>query len=288
MAGLFGFFDYSKPGPGISNDEPQKYSFFVFFDIFFRKFWDLIKINIIYFFSCLPFFILTILASYYFKNFILAYLFAFLAFATIGPATSGFTFIMRNFAREEHAFLWMDYKDTIKKNWKQSLAISFINSLAFIIMVISVYFYYINSANNFWYIIPMGVGITCLVIFTFMQYYLYVMVITFTLKLKQLYKNAFIFALAGFLRNIFITVAILITLLITYILFVLFPLSLLLVLFISLSFLGLLINRSVWGQIKKLMIDPYNKENGINIDENKEAPLFKDKGREKQKKKFIK
>jgi uncharacterized membrane-anchored protein len=59
MAGFFGFFDYSKAGPGISNDEPQKYGFFAFFDIFFRKFWNLVTINIVYFVSCLPFVILS-------------------------------------------------------------------------------------------------------------------------------------------------------------------------------------------------------------------------------------
>jgi hypothetical protein len=29
MAGFFGFFDYTKPGPGIDKDEPQKAAIFV-------------------------------------------------------------------------------------------------------------------------------------------------------------------------------------------------------------------------------------------------------------------
>ena len=36
MAGFFGFFDYSKPGPGIEKDEPQKAALFVFMDIYAR------------------------------------------------------------------------------------------------------------------------------------------------------------------------------------------------------------------------------------------------------------
>jgi uncharacterized membrane protein YesL len=211
-------------------------------------------------------------------------LFVFLSVATIGPVTSGFTFIMRNFAREEHAFLWMDYKDTILKNWKQSLAVSFLNASAYILLFFSVQFYYQNAVGNSWYIIPLGIGVSCFVIFTFMQYYLYVMIITFKLNLKQLYKNAVIFAFACFLRNLFITLIILITALIIYLLF---PFSFILVMLIPLSFLGLLINRLVWVPIKKFMIDPYNKENGIIIEENKEAPLFQDKGREQPKKTFL-
>ena len=51
MAGFVGFFDYSKPGPGIEKDAPEKAAFFVFMDIYFRKFWNLIKINLLYFYS---------------------------------------------------------------------------------------------------------------------------------------------------------------------------------------------------------------------------------------------
>ena len=32
MAGLFGMFDQSRPGPGVSKDEPQKKAFFKFFE----------------------------------------------------------------------------------------------------------------------------------------------------------------------------------------------------------------------------------------------------------------
>jgi uncharacterized membrane protein YesL len=295
LAGFFGFFDYSKPGLGVGKDEQQKHSFFVFFEIFFRKFWNLVLINLFYFISCLPFLIIGFI-SLYFKNYLLSFLFIFLFIATIGPATSGFTFIMRNLAREEHAFIWLDYKDTIKRNWKQSLAVSFINAIIFILVFISVQFYYENYISNSWYIIPFGIGISCSIIFMFMQYYLYVMIITFNLTLKQLYKNAFLFAFIGLLRNFLTTIVVIITALIAFFLplitlssvVAIFPLTLMFVPFIALSFLGLLINRAVWSLIKKYMIDPYNKENGINDKKDDLEPLFEDMGREKPIKKYLK
>ena len=46
--------------------------------------------------------------------------------AITGPATAGVTYVTRNWARDEHAFIWADFKDAVKENWKQSLVISFI------------------------------------------------------------------------------------------------------------------------------------------------------------------
>ena len=50
MAGFFGFFDYTKPGPGVPNpeDAPKKARILVFLEILQRKFWNLIKINLMF------------------------------------------------------------------------------------------------------------------------------------------------------------------------------------------------------------------------------------------------
>ena len=50
MAGLFGgMFNYAKPGKGIDKNAPQKHRFLFFFELFFRKIWKLLGLNIIYF-----------------------------------------------------------------------------------------------------------------------------------------------------------------------------------------------------------------------------------------------
>lgn len=40
-----------------------------------------------------------------------------------GPPLAGLTYVMRNFARDEHAWLWSDFKDAMKANWKQSAGV---------------------------------------------------------------------------------------------------------------------------------------------------------------------
>ena len=51
----------------------------------------------------------------------------------MGPATAGITYIMRNFAREEHAWIWSDFKDTFKSNFKQATAVYLINLVMLVI-----------------------------------------------------------------------------------------------------------------------------------------------------------
>ena len=49
--------------------------------------------------------------------------------AITGPFTSGLSYITRNWARDEHAFIWSDFKDAVKANWKQGLVLSAITSV---------------------------------------------------------------------------------------------------------------------------------------------------------------
>ena len=45
--GLFSI-NYNKPGPGVSKDAPVKKPFFRFWEVYFRKFFDLIKVNLLF------------------------------------------------------------------------------------------------------------------------------------------------------------------------------------------------------------------------------------------------
>ena len=105
-----------------------------FFEIFFRKFWKLIEVNILY----SLFFIPVVLALYAVirvssatvTTLMLAVcLIAFVL--TIGPATSGMFKILRNFTVEKHAFILTDFKKSFTENYKKSLAMGVIDILFF-------------------------------------------------------------------------------------------------------------------------------------------------------------
>ena len=56
-------------------------------------------------------------------------------FLIAGPATAGTTYVVRNWARDEHAWVWSDFKISWKQNWKESLIIMLINGLVLIIFM---------------------------------------------------------------------------------------------------------------------------------------------------------
>ncbi|MDD2362122.1 MAG: DUF624 domain-containing protein [Oscillospiraceae bacterium] len=247
MAGFFGLFDYSKPGPGVQKDGPKKKSFVIFFEIFTRKFWKLITVNLLYVLFSLP-------------------------VVTVGLANAGLAYVTRNFAREKHAFVYADFVDTIKKNWKQALIIGLINLVVTIILIFDIVFFFNGEKEILGYVM-LALILSIYLIFSFMKYYMHIMVITFKLTIKQIYKNSFIFATAGLLRNLMLFIIFgLCYALAAVIYFSFTPVGILVILFMYIflfpAFRMLLINYTVFPLIKKHMIDPYYKEHP---DEDKEA-----------------
>ncbi len=270
MAGFFGMNNYAKAGPGISKDEREKHSFFNFFDIYFRKFFKLMQINMIFFITCLPFFIPYIFINILAGKYILPVYLSMIPFIGVAVMVSGFTYIMRNFAREDYAFVWLDYKDTIKSNWRQSLAIGTIDFFVFSICYFLIRFYDSQLKVHSFFVIPLILCFFIAVIFLFMQYYIFVMLITFNLSIKQLLKNALIFSIAGLTRNLVIT---LFSGLLIYLVYEL-PIACVFVPFILLSTIGLIINFGVWPLIKRVMIPEDDEGNNKNS-------IFEDNGNER-------
>lgn len=276
MAGFFGFFDYTKPGPGVPKDAPPKAPFIVFFEIYFRKFWNLVKINLMYNIFNLPALVAVIFGTMYLfqgminedptldllTRFIIGSIFICIPLIAVGPAQAGFTYILRNYSREEHAFLWWDFKDTAKSNFKQSLIVSLIDFLVFIVfgIVINFYFKYPveNTFSAYVMVFARSIVILAFIIYLMMHMYIYPMLITFKLNIRQLYRNALIFALAKFLPNLGILLLCIFLILLSFY-FSTF-IGIFLFLFITVSTIGLIINFYVYPKLKKYMIDKIEED----------------------------
>ncbi len=178
---LGGMFDPTREGPGVSKDGPQKKRFFLFFEIYFRKFTKIVLLNLIYVLVCLP-------------------------IVTIGPATAAMAYCMRNFTREEHADI-SDFFDQFKKNFWQSLLVSVIQLVCFGVITFGLFFYYsLMSQGNVLGFFGFCVALMAAVLFVFMSYYIYMLIVTFKQTLRQLIKNSFLFAFLGLGRNIITTI----------------------------------------------------------------------------------
>ena len=269
----FQFVNYNKPGPGVSKDAPPKSRFVVFFEIFSRKFTNLIKVNLMFMIPVIIAFLMTFGVSYFTNSVFLV----FLPLVLISPFVAGLTFITRNYAREEHAFVFSDFKEAVQKNWKQFLVHGIITYCFVILMYLATMFYYYNAPNNNFFYVPLAVCIMMCVLFLFMQYYIPVMIITFDLKLRQIYKNALILAIIGLGRNLLLSLILLLIfggLLLLFMLtgsaLVLMLLFLLAVLLIF-SFVSLLCNYMVYPMIEKYLIKPYYEKQTEGSEEEQKA-----------------
>ena len=181
MAGFFGsMFDPTRVGPGVSKNAPKKKRFFLFFEIYLRKFTKMLALNLIYILCCIP-------------------------IVTIGPATACLAYCMRNFAREEHVDV-SDFFDQFKKNFWQSLGTWFIFTIVSAAIIFGLIFYSaLMKQDNFLGYAGFALCALSGLIVLFMSYYVYMIIVTFKVNFRQLFKNSFIFAFVGLGRNIITT-----------------------------------------------------------------------------------
>lgn len=212
--GLFGN-SYSKPGKGISKEEAAKRNYF---DMAGRHFFDLVKVNLL-FCACSFIFIIAelLLIIGYIGNLdlivttieqqhnILSLYPLFVPFLFIGPFVAGLTYVLRNWARQEHAFLVSDFFEHTKKNWKQGLLLSIVNTL-FIFVFTNAILFYIGKG------LPLlaGVIIYLLVLgLWFMtNFYTYTIMVTFKMSLINIIRNSILLALGKLPQNLFFCVII--------------------------------------------------------------------------------
>ena len=196
-------FNYAKEGPGVAKDAPKKRTFFAFMEIYGRKFWKLAIAGLLWALTTLP-------------------------IVTRGWADAGLTFITRNFSREKHAFIKEDFIDSIKKNRKNALIIGIINNTVTGIFIFNLIFTLRHVFPGVMLLfgwtpeqvkalgeldtmgmILMALSLIGYVTFTWMKYYIPFLMITFKLSIKQVYKNAFLFAAVNLKANLIISLVLL-------------------------------------------------------------------------------
>lgn len=114
----------------------------------------------------------------------------------IGPFQAGFAQIYRNFYRQEGVFLFNDFKEGVKNNWKQSLGASIISFVFTTIDLLSIGFY-LNLGTRFG-TVAATVFVLLFFIFIVIQNMVYTMIVSREISLPKIYKNAFLFFLMKF------------------------------------------------------------------------------------------
>lgn len=115
-----------------------------------------------------------------------------------GPVQAGMAYVTRNWARDEHAFIWSDFKDAVKNNWKQGLGISAISALVPFIVAECWQFYGQMAAtkNSLLFTVLQMLIVVLAFVWLLALVIAYPMMVGYKVTFRQLVKNSLILALA--------------------------------------------------------------------------------------------
>jgi len=224
------FFNFRKNPVTPENDNRKKRGFVRYFEIVFTKFTKFVLLNLIYFACMLPLICgaVTLLCgsfdisrfleagAFYFIKFLLkisltvmgfsmplALVLFFASLVAYGPLTAGLTFCVRNLATGRH--IWIsDLFSKAKSNFKQGLALGIIDAVVFfsLFLYITADVSAVQGGSASLYSVLKIVSLVVTLLYLAVRFYTYSMVVTFELPLRDIFKNAFIFLVLGFFKNI--------------------------------------------------------------------------------------
>ena len=258
MAGFFGLGNYQNSGAGIAKDRLNKSRFKMFFEILSTRIWKLFSLNFLYVIFCIP-------------------------IITIGPATAGITKVLKNYSIDKNAYVWSDFISTFKKNFLKTFILGLFDLIAYAGVATGCYIYpkmSEASGNKLFYVLfvlTLSVAVT----FTIMNFYMYLMIVSTDLSMKNIIKNSLVLTFLAPKQNLLS----LFLMVIISAIFLLLPLwnlqFLFLMLFVPATFIVFIICYNCYPVIQKYVINPYYEKTGKVNPESPEAyeeSLFEDMG----------
>ena len=212
----FDFFNIQKPGKGI---EKRDYvpRFELFWDLLRRKSWLMVKANLLYLATSILALIFVWFGYVAVSNGILATLkgATFLAASTIylsvigiGFIMPGFTFLSRYFARQRHVWIFSDFFEQIRVNFKKGIILFVIDTVVLYLSIVAYALYGSLAISNNLMFIPLVILTAGLLIYFMMHFYIYPILITFDLDLKDVMKDSLLLTLAHLPLNLLILILI--------------------------------------------------------------------------------
>jgi uncharacterized membrane protein YesL len=116
--------------------------------------------------------------------------------ALTGPFTAGMSYVTRNWARDEHAFIWSDFRDAVKENWKIPLVLSTVTGVLPLLVYLGWVTYGGMAANNMIMIIPQMLVVLAGIIWSLSITYMHPLTVTYDLKMKDVIRNGLLLGVA--------------------------------------------------------------------------------------------
>lgn len=281
-------FGYEKTGVGIPKNAPKKKGILRFFELFFRKFWKLLEVNILYTVFFIPL-VLALYAILKVSSVTVTALMTVICLSvfvlTIGPATAGVIKILRNFTIEKHSFILTDFKKAFTENYKKSLAMGLIDILFFSVISAAMYVYpkLAKEYENNLILILFVICVSMALVAVMMNFYTFLMIVATDVSFKNVLKNSLVLSLVALKKNL-LTLFITLLIIIAFTVAIIWNLSFIFLLpFIPASIIGFIICFNSYPIVQKYVINPYYEQQGevnpeIITSDSDDEVLFEDKG----------
>ena len=219
--GFFDRFYYGKAGKADYTEmDMPKTRIGLFFQVFKERFFDLIKVNFLQLIFWIPFLLWTVINISAIQvidtsaiaegenvgaqllstvsGYVMIWLLGLIPCILItGPSSAGAAYLMRNWARDQHTFLFSDFKDAFKSNWKQALGVSAMTCILPVVVYTAMMYYSQMANSNMLMFAPMVVVLSVALMWALMLPLLYAMLIGYEMSFKVLLKNSFLMAAAS-------------------------------------------------------------------------------------------
>lgn len=143
-----------------------------------------------------------------------------------GPFRVGVSYVMRNWARDEHAFPFLHFKTGMKENWKQSLLLSLIDGLLPLVVYVCVYFYAGMASGSVVFYLPIALVLIAALVWILSAQLLPTLIVTYRLSFPQAVRNAVLMTMAALPRAMAVKLATLLLPILTILLSLLIPAAL--------------------------------------------------------------
>jgi uncharacterized membrane protein YesL len=288
---VFNSYFYGKSGKGdFEKDDLPRNRWQLFWEMFRIRFTSFFKLNII----ALPFFLPTLVVIVLIINSLLGYgailqqvqegadtvtpemlalvdgdvenlyglilsglIWLIPAITISGPGQAGLAYVTRNWARDEHAFVFSDFKDAVKENWKQSLLFSLITSLLPAALFLGWVFYGQMAQNNWIWLIPKYFLLSVGLLWSLILCYAYPMLVTYQLPFTGVLRNSLLMAVGKLPQTVGIRLAALIPMTICVVVSLFTPYSLFALMFLGGYYvlMGYAVSRFLFASVSNAAFD---------------------------------
>ena len=225
------YFNHDRPGKGVKERDPDQSKVMIFFELLRRKLFSLCKVNIWSLITAIPTFIITFLvlglfssqivdsialvisentnastndstAHIFIVDMLLRFVFSFVfaLFFGQGPTSAGITYILKSYAKEEHAWFLSGWWQNTKLNFICTILVYSID-LTVVWIIINAINFYMNRSGAL-SIVAMLIMAVMMIIYMMMHFYIYPLIISFNDSIFTVFIKAFILSIQNAPQNI--------------------------------------------------------------------------------------